>query len=440
MLVNKLLFEETGVTRIHHFHLAHHLTYNHLKVLVVDLHALQTVHILYFVHNIFLYGCGPHDCQNVGRCGSTVGERHTCTDIVVLLYQYLLGQWNHILLGLSRFGSDGDFLVSALDLAERHLSVDFGYHSRVRWITRFEQLGYTRKTSRDVTCFAHGTRYLHQCITGLDVVVLIFYNVRTKRKGVCTQYIVVFIYDVSRGRFGFITRLDDYLLLQAGLFVRLNLVGHVLGKVLKADLSSCFRDDHSIEWVPFADEITLLHLVAIVEVKLRSVGNIVRYQYDLGVGINDAHFYQSAHNHLVGFITGVGCLHVAQLIEFQDTIVLGCDAVFGCYVRSNTSHVECTQRKLCTRFSDRLCGNYPHSFTFLYHASRGQVSSVALRAYTMMRFTGQHRTDLHTFNGGLINFSGDIFGDLFTCVHEDFSRVGVLYIVHGDTTQYAFIE
>ena len=39
-LINNLLLEERGITRLVDLYLTHHLTYNNLKVLVVDLYTL----------------------------------------------------------------------------------------------------------------------------------------------------------------------------------------------------------------------------------------------------------------------------------------------------------------------------------------------------------------------------------------------------------------
>lgn len=46
---------------------AHHLSYDDLKVFVVDLHTLHTVDFLDFVDDIFLHFDRTLDSQNVGR-------------------------------------------------------------------------------------------------------------------------------------------------------------------------------------------------------------------------------------------------------------------------------------------------------------------------------------------------------------------------------------
>ena len=72
MLINHLLLKETSVSRINHFYLTHHLTYNNLEVFIIDFHTLQTVYILYFVYNILLYRSWSHDSKNIRRSSSTI--------------------------------------------------------------------------------------------------------------------------------------------------------------------------------------------------------------------------------------------------------------------------------------------------------------------------------------------------------------------------------
>ena len=89
-LVYNLLGQEVGIACIEDSNLAHHLTHDYFEVLVVDLHTLHTVYILYFVHDVFLYGCRAHDIRDVGRGDCTVRNLGTGTNYVVLLYKQLL--------------------------------------------------------------------------------------------------------------------------------------------------------------------------------------------------------------------------------------------------------------------------------------------------------------------------------------------------------------
>ena len=72
LLVYYLLFQEASIARFYDFYLTHHLTNDDFEVLVINLHTLQTVYVLNFVYDIFLYGSRTLDSQDVGRSDSTV--------------------------------------------------------------------------------------------------------------------------------------------------------------------------------------------------------------------------------------------------------------------------------------------------------------------------------------------------------------------------------
>ena len=94
-------------------------------MLVVDLHTLQTIHILYFVDDVLLDGRGTLDGQDVGRRDDTVRERCSGTHGIVLLYQYLLGEGHEVLALLTGLRGDHNLAVTALHLTHGDLTVDF---------------------------------------------------------------------------------------------------------------------------------------------------------------------------------------------------------------------------------------------------------------------------------------------------------------------------
>ena len=57
--------------------------------------------------------------------------------------------------------------------------------------------------------------------------------------------------------------------------------------------------------------------------------------------------------------------------------------------------MEGSHGKLCTRLANGLCRDNTNSLAHLYRLSGRHVSSVALRAHAVMRFTGKDGTDLN---------------------------------------------
>lgn len=67
------LLEEDRITCIDNQQFLHHLAYHDLDVLIVDLHTLETVHFLNFVHDIGLHRTWTFDGQDFGWNHSTIG-------------------------------------------------------------------------------------------------------------------------------------------------------------------------------------------------------------------------------------------------------------------------------------------------------------------------------------------------------------------------------
>ena len=165
-LVDNLLLKEASVTRIEDVDLAHHLTHDYFKVLVVDLHTLHTVYILNLVDDIFLNGSGTHDVEDVGRSDGTVGERSSGAHIVVFLNENLLRQRNEILLDFAKLGSNRYLTVASLNLAKLNLTVDFRNDSGVGRVTCLKELGNTGQTTGDITGITCRTRNLDEYLAG----------------------------------------------------------------------------------------------------------------------------------------------------------------------------------------------------------------------------------------------------------------------------------
>ena len=76
-----------------------------------------------------------------------------------------------------------------------------------------------------------------------------------------------------------------------------------------------------------------------------------------------------------------------QLLDSRKTL---CDIFRG----SDTARMEGTHRKLCTRLTDRLCGDYADSLADLNDVACCQVCAVALSAHAVFSAALEHRSDL----------------------------------------------
>src|SRR5690606_14934456 len=99
--------------------------------------------------------------QDIFWGNRTVRQWHTRFDVIVFLNQYLVGKFHQILLHLAYFRLYYNLAVTTLDFSKRDNTINFTHYSWVRWITCFEQFGYTWKTTRNITRFSRFSRYFH---------------------------------------------------------------------------------------------------------------------------------------------------------------------------------------------------------------------------------------------------------------------------------------
>ena len=218
------------------------------------------------------------------------------------------------------------------------------------------------------------------------------------------QDVAILIQDVHGGHLHPVVRLDDDELLQACLFVGLNLVVDTFDDIFELDLTGHLRNDNSVEGIPLGNNLVLLHCIAVVLVERTAVGHVGRQQDNACGGVDEANFCQTAHNDLCRCSSLVDNVHGAQFLELEAGIVLGLDAGIGRCVACHTAGVERTERQLCTRLTDGLCCNDADCLALLHHAAGGKVAAVALHADTLAAFAREHRTNLDGLDGAVLNF------------------------------------
>ena len=215
------------------------------------------------------------------------------------------------------------------------------------------------------------------------------------REVVSTEHFTIGTDDIAGRNLRLVLGLGDNLLGQTGRIVGFGVEGDAFNDILELQCSGIFGDDNGIEWVPFGHQVALFHAIALFEVERRTVGNIERAQNNLGIRVDEAYFGQSAHDHLALLVVLIGERNGANLVEFDLSVVLCNDTCIGCGVTGNSSGVEGSQRKLCTRLTNRLSCNDTGCLAKLNHAGSSKVSAVTFHADTALAFAGEHRTDFN---------------------------------------------
>ena len=115
-LVDLLALQEVGLARILDLHLLQHLPDDHLDVLVVDGHALQTVDVLDLVDQVVGELLDALDGQDVVRRRVTVVDEVALLDAVAVLHGEALAARDQVLDLARAFSSSGLMMTRCLFL------------------------------------------------------------------------------------------------------------------------------------------------------------------------------------------------------------------------------------------------------------------------------------------------------------------------------------
>ena len=441
-LVDQLAFEEAGVAGVFDLDLAHHLTDDDFEVLVVDLHALETIDLLDLVDDVLLDLHRALDGEDVGRGDGAFGERGASLDIVLILSKDLLGGGDEVGTLLAGLGGDGDLTVVAFEFfVDGDDAVDFGDDGGVGGVAGLEELGDTRKTAGDIASLAEGTWDLDHDVAGLEFLTLLDTDMCADGEVIDLEDVALGVDDVEGGVLGTLTGLDDDLVLKAGLGVGLDTVGDVLDDVLEVYSTGDIGDDDGIVGVPFGDEVALGEEVAGGLVEFGAVRDKCGEEGDVGLDIDDTHLSGTAHDDVIGSAFGVGIGDETEFVDFETAFIFGLEGGGGTDVATgDAADVEGTEGKLCTWLADSLSGDDADRLAFLDHVARGEVAAVALGTDTMTGLAGEDGTDFDLFDRRFLDLAADVFGEFFTGTDDEFVGEGVIDVVDGGTTEDAFAE
>ena len=113
---------------------------------------------------------------------------HAGTDVVVFLYENLLGQRYEIAFLIAALGADDNLAVTAFDLTHLDLSVDLGDNGGIGGIAGLEELGDTGQTSGDIARFSDGARNLDDNVSGLYFLSVLDHQVGAYRQVVLLDF------------------------------------------------------------------------------------------------------------------------------------------------------------------------------------------------------------------------------------------------------------
>ena len=165
--------DEARIAVVDDLHTAQHLTNDHFNVLVVDLHALQTVHVLHFVHDVARQRLDTLQTQDVVRIGRTVDDHFALVDDLTIVHQHLLFLRDQELVLFAFEVGDDETLLALRVLTERRRTRDFRQNAGVLRRARFEQFGHARQTTGNVTRLLRFNRDTCQHFTDLHLLTIL---------------------------------------------------------------------------------------------------------------------------------------------------------------------------------------------------------------------------------------------------------------------------
>src|ERR1700752_4482762 len=412
-LVHVLAFKELGVARLDDFHFLQHLAHDHADVLVVDLHALQPVHLLHFVQQVFLHGARALDPQNVVRIHRTLGQAVTGADAVALVHAQMLARGHFVQLRLALFRMGPDLALAALDLAEPHHAIDFGNRGRVLRPARLEQLGDARQAARDVTGLVRLARDLGEYLTRIHYLAILDHQLRAFRNHEVAEpllFLALLLHDLDVRVQLLLAVFDDHALAPAGDFVQLLAHRLVLDDVDEPHQTRDVRHDRVRVRIPREQHAVLRYLLAVLDHQGRAERHLEpRVHRQLAAGGRSAGGVRRRLQHQLAFVArhdlgAVRRLDVRQSVAVLDhAFDLGLPHRLLGNTRRRAADVEGPQGQLRARLADRLRGQNADRFAEVHHIHRREVAPVAHAAHPALRFTRQHRADFHRLDPRILD-------------------------------------
>src|SRR5947207_9267342 len=442
-LVHVLALEELGVARIHDLHLLQHLTHDHADVLVVDLHALQAIHLLHFVEEVLLHRPRALDSQNIVRVHRPLGETVAGAHPIALVHAQVLAGRHLVQLRLPLLGVHVDLALAALDLAEPHGAVHLGDRGRIRRPPGLEQPRHARQTARDVARLVRLARHLGQDQPGVHLLAVLDGELRPLGADEVAQpllLLTLFLDDLDVRVQLFVPVLDDHPLAPSRELVQLLTHGLVVHDVHKPHHAADVRHDRVGVGVPREQDRVARHLGAVHHhqrgaerhVEARVHGELPAAAFAVRRGLEYQLALVARHDPLL-----LGRLRATEPVaELDHALDLGLSHGLIGDTRRRAADVEGAQRELRARLTDGLRGENPDGFAQIHHVHGGEVAAVAHATHAAFRLAGEHRTDPDRLDPRVLDRLRGLFVDQLAGLDQHLGPLVLVQLVRiGDLIQ-----
>src|SRR6266852_6204894 len=415
-LVDLLLQEELRVAHVFDLDPAHHLPGDGLDVLVVDVHALQTVNLLNGVDQVGLRELFAEDGQQVVQVERAVDQGFAGLDVVAFLHVDVHAAWNRVFLGgLAVFAFDVDFAHALGDFAVADRAIDFADDRGILGFAGLEELHDARETSGDVLGLGGFARDFREHVAGLHLVAVPDHQVGAGRHQVLFADLARGIADKNRRLMLFIAgRQRNDILGEAGNFVDLLFDRQAGLQVVELHVSGGFGEDGEGERIPFSQDLAVRDAFAFGDAETRAVNSVVALLFAAFL-IDDGEEARTVH----GDGGAAAALNVFEIHELDDAVVARFKGGTLGNASGGSADVERTHGELCAGLADGLRGDDPDGFSEFDHAAGSEVAAVTQGANAASRLAGEHGANAHALDTRGLHGISQLFGDFLVHVDND---------------------
>src|SRR6056297_1899314 len=402
--VELLALQELAVARVENFDLAQHLPDDDLDVLVVDLHALEPIDVLDFLHQVIGQRLDAQQAKNVVRIELAVDDGFALLHVLAFEHLDLTPLRNQIFVRIALLVGNHQALLALGLLAVADGTRGFGKHRRFLRTPGFEKVGHARQTTGDVAGLGRFLRNARQNVADFHFLTVtavdhgagrqeVLGRLRGARKH---QRLALFVDQANRRpqvlAFGStLLRIDDDRACQTGDFVGLLGNGHALDKVLERGLARHLGDDRVRMRIPVGHDLTGRHAVAFANAQHCTVRNLVALAL-AAVAVDQRKLAGPRNRDQLA----LGVFDRFQVEQANRTGGLDLDLVDRNRARRGTTDMEGTHGQLSAGLPDGLSRDAANRFAGIHRRTACKIATVTLGADAVAGFTGDRRTHQHT--------------------------------------------
>ena len=419
-------------------------------MLVVDLHALQSINFLDLVGQVGCQSLDTEHQQDVVGYGITVHQRIPLHHVVALLDADVLALGNQVFPRLAIAvlvgGNDDDPSFGLVVLAELDATVDLADDGVILGFAGFEQLRDPRQTAGNIAGLRRFTRNSSEHVASINLLARLHRQDRVHRQKIARlqpviqgqNFAVLVAKRHSRPEIGtprLLLPVDHHLGCDAGRLVELLDHRQTFDEVHVVNDSLLLGDDRQGIGIPFRDSVAALDLRLVLAHQLGPVRKAVPGSFT-SFGVEHQRFGIPVHDHRhAGAVA-----HRRAIPQGKRTVGHRLDLRLLGAALDGAADVEGAHGELGARLTNRLGGNHADSFADIDLGPTGEVTPVAGGTDTGARIAGQHRPYLYHFHVGQFDRRDRILVNHPAGGHDDRTGGRVDHVLGGRAAEHPLAE